>query len=377
MLSRRAFLTSAAFAAAPTAAAGKQYRAYIGTYTGGGKSKGIYVFGFDAATGKLSGGELAAETANPSFLTIHQNGKHLYAVGEFYDKSKGGGLSAFEIDPSSGKLKLLNQVGTRGGGPCHLVVDKTGRNVIVANYGGGSTAAFPLEAGGRVKEAASFIQHQGSSVDPKRQQGPHAHSVNISPDNRFVFVADLGLDQILIYRFDPVKCELTPNDPPYAKVRPGGGPRHFTMHPSARFAYSNSEMGNAVTAFAYDAARGALTEIQYISTLPDDWTGVSHTAEVLCHPSGKFLYCSNRGHDSIAVFRIGKDGKLTTVEQTSTQGKTPRNFNIDPTGNYLIAANQQSDNMVVFRIDLKTGKLKPTGQAVEVGSPVCIRFLAI
>ena len=376
MLSRRQFVTTAV-AAAPVLAAGKQYLVYAGTYTAGGKSKGIEVLRFDASTGKLSAAELAGETSNPSFLTIHQNGKHLYAVGEFNDKEKGGGLSAFEIDKATGKLKPLNQVGTRGGGPCHLLVDKTGRNVVVANYGGGSVAAFPLEAGGRVKEAASFIQHHGSSIDPKRQQGPRAHSVNISPDNRFVFVADLGLDQVLVYKFDAAQCELTPNDPPFVKVRPGSGPRHFSLHPSVKFAYSNSEMGNAVTAFRYDAAKGALTEMQYISTIPDGWKGVSHTAEVLCHPSGKFLYCSNRGHDSIAVFRIGTDGKLTLVENAPTQGKTPRNFNIDPTGAYLLAANQQTDNIAVFKIDLTSGKLVPTGQSVAVGAPVCIKFLAI
>jgi len=376
MLSRRQFVTTAV-AAAPILAAGKQYLVYVGTYTAGGKSKGIEVLRFDASTGKLSAAELAGETSNPSFLTIHQNGKHLYAVGEFSDKEKGGGLSAFEIDKATRKLKPLNQVGTRGGGPCHLLVDKTGKNVIVANYGGGSVAAFPLEAGGRVKEAASFIQHHGSSIDPKRQQGPHAHSVNISPDNRFVFVADLGLDQVLVYRFDAAKCELTPNDPPFVKVRPGGGPRHFSLHPSVKFAYANSEMGNAVTAFRYDAAKGVLTEMQYISTIPDGWKGVSHTAEVLCHPSGKFLYCSNRGHDSIAVFRIGTDGKLTIVENAPTLGKTPRNFNIDPTGAYLLAANQQTDNIVVFKIDLISGKLVPTGQSLAVGAPVCIKFLAI
>lgn len=376
MLTRRQFVTTAV-AAAPVLAAGKQFLVYVGTYTSGGKSKGIEVLRFDASTGTLGNAELAGETSNPSFLTIHQNGRHLYAVGELYDKTKGGGLTAFEIDKTTGKLKELNQVGTRGGGPCHLLVDKTGKNVVVANYGGGSVAAFPLEPDGRVKEAASYIQHHGSSIDPKRQQGPRAHSVNISPDNRFVFVADLGLDQVLVYKFDPVNCRLTPNDPPFVKVRPGGGPRHFTLHPSLKFAYSNSEMGNAVTAFRYDNAKGVLTEIQYISTLPEGWQGTSHTAEVLCHPSGKFLYCSNRGHDSIAVFRIGNDGKLTAVEHASTQGKTPRNFNIDPTGAYLLAANQQTDNIVVFKIDQKSGKLIPTGQSVRVGAPVCIRFLAV
>ncbi|MCC6590435.1 MAG: lactonase family protein [Bryobacterales bacterium] len=377
-MTRRDFVASTA-AAIPLGAAGKsEFRVYAGTYTRkGGKSKGIYALTFDAANGKLSNAELVAETRDPSFLTIHPNRKYLYAVDESADPKKGVGLSAFEMDAATGKLKKLNEVSSRGTSPCHLLVDHTGKNVVLANYGSGSVAAFPLEADGRLKEAASFIQHEGSSIDPRRQKGPHAHSVNITPDNRFIFVADLGLDQVKVYKLDAAKCQLSPNDPPFAKVHPGGGPRHFNLHPSLKYAYSNSEMGNAVTAFSFDKAKGALTEIQYISTLPAGWKGVSHTAEVLCHPTGKFLYCSNRGHDSIAVFTIGKDGKLTTVEQTPTQGKTPRNFNIDPTGRYLLAANQDSDNIVVFSIDQKTGKLKPTGQSVEVGAPVCLKFLRV
>jgi 6-phosphogluconolactonase len=351
------------------------YFVYIGTYTRD-KSKGIYAWRFQPANGTLTSIGLVAETSNPSFLTIHPARPLLYAVGELYDRQKGGAVSAFTIDRKTGKLTPLNQVGSRGGGPCHLVVDRSGKNVLVANYGTGSVAAFPLKEDGSLSEAVGFIQHAGSSADPKRQQGPHAHSINMSPDNRFAMAADLGLDQVLVYRFDPAKGTLEPNNPPYAKVKPGGGPRHFAFHPSGRFAYVINEMGSTVTAFSYDAKAGVLTEVQNITTLPKDFSGTNHTAEVQVHPSGRFLYGSNRGHDSIAVFSIdsGK-GTLTPVDITPTQGRTPRNFGIDPTGGYLFAANQGSDNIVVFRIDGKTGRLTPTGQVLEVGAPVCVKFV--
>jgi 6-phosphogluconolactonase len=249
--------------------------------------------------------------------------------------------------------------------------------LFVANYGSGSVAAMPIKADGSLGEAVGFAQHTGSGADPKRQRGPHAHSINPSPDNRYVMAADLGLDQILIYKFDE-NANLTPNDPPFGKVPPAGGPRHFAFHPNGRFVYAINEMGNTVTAFAYDGKRGALTEIATVGTLPKDFTGTSHTAEVQVHPSGKFLYGSNRGHDSISVFSVdsGK-GTLTLIEQTPTQGRTPRNFGIDPTGSFLIAANQATHNMVVFRIDKSTGKLTPTGQTVQVGSPVCVKFMRL
>jgi 6-phosphogluconolactonase len=256
-------------------------------------------------------------------------------------------------------------------------VDKTGRNVLVANYGSGSVACLPVKEDGRLAEASAFIQHTGSSVNPQRQQGPHAHSVNMSPDNRFAMVADLGLDEVLVYRFDPVKGSLAANDPPFAKVKPGSGPRHFAFHPGGKFAYVINELASTVTALAYDARRGILSEVQTVSTLPPGFTGTSTTAEVQVHPSGKFLYGSNRGHDSIAVFGIdARKGTLTPIEHVPTQGKTPRNFGIDPTGSYLLAANQSSDNVVVFRIDPQTGRLTPTGQVLEVGIPVCVKFVA-
>lgn len=350
---------------------------YFGTYTRQ-KSKGIYVARLEAATGKLTAPELAAELPNPSFLAVHPNRRFLYAVSEMGGGQKGGAVSAFSIDATSGKLTFLNRASSGGSGPCHLVVDKTGRNVVVVNYGSGSVAVLPLEADGRLREASSFIQHKGSSVNPKRQQGPHAHSVNLSADNRFAVVADLGLDQVLVYRLDAAKGVITPNDPPFTAVKPGSGPRHFAFHPKGKFAYVINELASTVTAFAYDAARGVLKEIQTTTTLPADFSGVNYTAEVQVHPSGKFLYGSNRGHNSIAVFQVdGRKGTLTAVEQTPTQGKTPRNFGIDPSGTWLLAANQDTDNVVAFRIDQKAGRLTPTGQTLEVGAPVCVKFVPL
>lgn len=267
---------------------------------------------------------------------------------------------------------------SRGAGPCHLTVDSRGRNVLVANYGSGSIAVLPIGYDGRLSEASEFIQHSGSSVNPKRQQGPHAHSINLSPDNRFAIVADLGLDQVLVYRFNPAYSTLAVNDPPFTKMNPGAGPRHFAFHPSGKFAYVISELQSTVTAFAWAAGPGTLSEIQTISALPKDFSGESYCAEVQVHPSGKFLYGSNRGHDSIAVFTVDENkGTLTPVEYASTQGKWPRNFGIDPSGAFLLAANQNSDNITVFRIDAKTGQLKPTGQTLEVGAPVCVKFVPL
>lgn len=351
---------------------------YVGTYTRD-VSKGIYAWRFDPVSGKLTPLGLAAETTNPSFLAIHPNRKFLYAVGEISGPGqKGGAVSAFAIDPASGRLTLLNQVSSKGAGPCHINLDKTGRVALAVNYGSGSVVALPVQEDGRLGEAASFIQHEGSSVNPKRQQGPHAHSVNLSPDNRFAFVADLGLDKILIYRLDPATATITPNDPPFATVAPGSGPRHFAFHPGGKFAYVINELASTVTAFAYEAAKGGLKEMQTISTLPAGFQGNNSTAEVVVHPSGRFLYGSNRGHDSIALFRIDpRKGTLAMVEQTPSGGKVPRNFNIDPSGGWLLAANQGTNNIALFRIDAKTGRLSATGTVLEAGAPVCVRFVPL
>jgi 6-phosphogluconolactonase len=354
-----------------------QLRVYIGTYTGP-KSNGIYLSSLDLATGKLSDAVVAAETTSPSFLAVHPSKKFLYAVGEISDfqGKKAGGVSAFAIDPASGKLALLNQQTSGGAGPCHLVVDATGKAVLVANYGGGSVESIPLGADGKLGEPATFIQHKGSSVNKSRQESPHGHSINVDPTNRFAVAADLGLDQVLVYKFDAATAKLTPNDPPFTAVAPGSGPRHFAFHPGGKYAYVINEITCTVTAFEYDSAKGKLTEIQTITTLPHEVRPGYSTAEVVVHPSGKFLYGSNRGHDSIAVFSIvAANGTLTAVEHEPTQGKTPRNFAIDPTGKFLLAENQGSDTIVVFNIDQTTGKLDPTGHKIEVPSPVCVRFV--
>jgi 6-phosphogluconolactonase len=371
-------LTVSAVSAAAAEKPGK-YLFYVGTYTEeGSKSKGIYAFRFDANTAEITPLGLAAETTNPSFVALHPNGRFLYAVNEVgnYKGPNSGGVSAFAIDRATGKLTLLNEVASRGADPCYITVDKTGKNVLVANYTGGSVAVFPVLADGKLGEASAFVQHTGHGADPKRQEGPHAHSIDLSPDNRFAMVDDLGLDELLVYKFDSAKGSLTPNDPAFAKLDAGAGPRHFALHPTGKFAYVVAEMKSSVTAFSNDASSGTLHPLQTLSTLPKGFTGENDDAEIQMHPSGKFLYASNRGHDSIAVFSIdGDKGTLTLVEDTPTQGKIPRSFEIDPTGKFLFAENQKSDNIVVFRIDPNTGHLTPAGQVLEVVSPVCVKFL--
>jgi 6-phosphogluconolactonase len=361
------------------AAAGGDTLVYFGTYTGK-KSKGIYVSRFDTPTGALGAPELAAEAASPSFLAVHPKGRFLYSVNEV-NKTKdkpAGGVSAFGIDATTGKLTPLNQQDSGGPGPCHLIVDKAGRNVLVANYGGGSVAVLPINKDGSLKEASAFVQHKGSSVNRGRQEAPHAHGIYLDGANRFAFVPDLGLDRLVAYRFDATRGMLTPNEPAFASVAPGSGPRHFAFTPNGRFGYVINEMLCTVTAFGYDSKRGVLADPQTISTLPEGESvkpGYS-TAELFAHPSGKFLYGSNRGHDSIVCYSIdGKSGKLARVGHTPTQGKIPRSFGIDPTGRWLLAANQNSDNIVVFKIDPSTGQLAATGGTIEVGAPVAVVFV--
>jgi 6-phosphogluconolactonase len=359
------------------ASAKDNYLVFIGTYNGT-KSKGIYVSRLDTATGKLSQPELAAESIHPTFLAVHPNQRFLYAANETgnYASTKSGAISAFAIDASTGKLTLLNQQSSGGGGPCHLIVDRAGKNVLAANYGGGSVAVLPIQENGRVGEATAFVQHQGSSVNPRRQEGPHAHFIITDPANRFALACDLGLDKVLVYRFDSARGALVPNDPPAAAVQAGSGPRHLAFHPNGRWVYLINELASTMTVWSYDAAGGALKELQTISTLPEEFKGESATAEVQVHPSGKFVYGSNRGHDSIAVFAVDKKtGLLTPLQHQSTLGKMPRHFAIDPTGKWLIAENQQTDNIAVFALDTKTGKLTPTGQVLPAPTPVCIQFV--
>jgi 6-phosphogluconolactonase len=355
----------------------REFLVYFGTYTGA-KSKGIYVARFDSATGKLTEPELVAETRNPSFLAVHPNGRFLYAVGELNDfqGKRAGAVSAFALDAKTGKLTLLNQQPSGGQGPCHLALDSKGRCVLVANYGSGSVALLPILKDGSIGQPISTIQHAGSSANPQRQAGPHAHHIVADPGSRFVLACDLGLDKALIYRLDSKYAKLVPHDPPFASVAPGAGPRHLAFSPNGKFAYVINELNSSITTFAYEARRGVMTELQTVSTLPEKFPGNNSCAEIEVHPSGKFVYGSNRGHDSIAVFAADrKSGKLTPVEHQSTQGKTPRHFAIDPTGRWLLAENQGSDSIVVFEIDPKTGGLNTTGRTITVGSPVCAVFV--
>jgi 6-phosphogluconolactonase len=357
-----------------------EYFVYVGTYTQAA-SKGIYAYRFQPAAGKLTSIGLAAETPSPSFLAVHPSGRYLFAANEHETgdgPGKNNSVSAFAIDPKTGALRFLNKVSSRGEGPCHVSIDKTGKTLFVANYGSGSVAALPILPDGRLGEATGFDQHRGTSVDPVRQTGPHAHFAAPSPDNRFVLTADLGLDQVIVYRFDPVKGTLSPNSPPFAKIRGGSGPRHLAFHPNAKYVYVNSEMASTVSAFAWDAGRGSLQELQTISTLPSGFQGTSSTAEIQIDPAGRFLYVSNRGHDSIAIFSIDETtGKLAPVGHAATNGQTPRYFTLDPSGNFLFAANQNSNSIVLFRVDAKTGRLMPAQTVSDIGAPVCIVFLPV
>jgi 6-phosphogluconolactonase len=367
--------------AAAKAAAGKadELIMFVGTYTRA-PSKGIYAYRFQGATGEvtpLGTDGLAAETENPSFLAVHPNQRFLYAVNEVsrYEGAAAGSVSAFSIDRATGTLTLLNRVSSRGGSPCHLELDRSGKWLFVANYGGGSVAAFPVQGDGKLGEASAFFQHAGSSVNKARQSGPHGHATVVSPDNKFVLAADLGLDKILTYRIDAAKGGLVPADPPFSAIKPGSGPRHLAFRPDGKFAYVLNEMLSSVGAYAYDAGRGSLRELQTVSTLPEGFSADNSGAEIVSHPTGKFLYTSNRGHDSIAMFRIdAAKGTLTAAGHVSTQGKTPRGFGIDPSGSFLVAGNQNSGTVVMFRIDPATGGLTPTGITLQVGSPVNVVF---
>jgi 6-phosphogluconolactonase len=357
------------------AASASETLVYFGTYTGK-KSKGIYASTLDSATGRLSPPELAAESSSPSFLAVHPSGKLLYAVNEVSGKTSGG-VTGYRIDSTNGKLTTINQEPSVGAGPCHLNVDAAGKNVLVANYGGGSVTVLPLEADGRLKSSSCFVQHKGSSANPQRQEGPHAHGIYLDSANQFAYVPDLGLDKVLIYKFDGTQGKLEANEPSAGALAPGSGPRHLALHPSGKFAYVINEILCTVTAFSRDPKQGSLSEIETVSSLPLGQKvrpGYS-TAELFAHPNGRFLYGSNRGHDSIVVFAIdAHNGKLSLVQHASTQGKIPRGFGIDPSGQWLVAGNQDSDTVVVFEIDKGSGSLRPTGQVLEVGAPVCVVF---
>ena len=355
-------------------------RVYVGTYTNGTKSEGIYRFDLDTATGHASQPEVAAKVANPSFLAIHNDGKHLYSVNEIDNQNgkKAGGLSAFEIQ-ANGDLKLLNQVETGGTAPCHLTIAPTGKFVLFANYGGGSSGAVAIEADGSLGKTTAFVQHTGKSVNPNRQEGPHAHSVNFSPDGKFAYVADLGLDKVLIFAFDASSGSMTPANPPHVTIKPGSGPRHFAFAPGGRRAYVINEIGNTVVAFDVNPATGSLTQTQSIGTLPESFKGISHTAEVVVHPTGHFVYGSNRGHESITTFLVNRDGSLSyQANYQSDQINTPRNFAVEPKGNWMLIEGQNTGVIEIHAIDRKTGAPKSEVAAtVKVSTPVCVRFLPV
>lgn len=351
---------------------------YVGTYTSG-KSEGIYIYRMNLETGELKPFD-SIKAVNPSFLTINSvNGsrRYLYAVNEvteFAGKSSGA-VSAFSIDPTTGILKFLNQQASMGADPCHVIVDQTGRFVLVANYTGGNVSVFPIQPDSSLGPATDLVQHHGSSIK-EHQEGPHAHCIILDRANRYALASDLGLDKVMIYRFDSKIGKLAPNKQPWAKLKPGAGPRHLTFHSNGKYLYVINELDSTLTAFSYKAIDGTLRAIQTVSTLPKNFSGHNDCADVHVSPSGKFLYGSNRGHNSIVVFAINQvTGKLDYLENASTQGKTPRNFTIDPTGRFLLAANQESDTIVTLHIDPVTGRLKPTGHVAEVPAPVCLKLV--
>jgi len=354
-----------------------KYLGYVGTYTDG-KSKGIYVFRYDAASGETSTPELAVESANPSWLLIHPNSQFLYAVNEVvtYEGESSGAISAYKIDRSTGKLTLLNRVASGGADPCYLGLDRTGKSLFVANYTGGSVAVFQLHGDGSIGARSSFVQHQGSGPR-KEQDAPHAHWIETSPDNRYAFAVDLGADRIVTYHFDAAEGSLLPAEF-RPRIRTGDGPRHMAFHPNGKYAYLINEITSAVTVYSYDPTQGALLLFQRIEMMPDTYTGRKEAAEIQVHPSGKFLYASTRGADVIVVFSIdAKTGGLKRLENVPTGAKEPRHFIIDPTGTRLFVGNKDVNTISIFNIDPNTGRLTPTNRKIEVPVPIAIQFVKV
>jgi 6-phosphogluconolactonase len=367
-----ALLVIAAVSAPLLAPAANRY-VLFGTHSSG-QGIGFSVARFDTDTGALTSPRLDVEAVQPAFFVIHPDGRHLYTC----NSGSPGGISAYAIDSKTAALTLINRVSSGGDDPSYVCLDHTTRFLLVANYDSGTIATFALQPDGRIGARTAFVQHTGRSINPQRQTHAYAHSIIVDPTNHFALAADLGVDKLFVYRFDDRTGALTPNDPPFAAVTPGSGPRHVTFHPNGRWVYLINEMGCTVTAFNWDSARGALAEFQTVPTLPADFKGASTCAEVLVHPNGRFLYGSNRGHDSIVVFAIdAASGRLTALEHVPTQGRTPRNFAFDPTGRWIICTNQDSNNAVVFRVDDATGRLTQTGKPVPVPSPFCERFLPV
>jgi len=364
-----------AFRANAWSSQNRELTLYVGTYTSG-KSEGIYVYRMDRATGALTRFS-STMSVNPSFLTIDKSKRYLYAVNEVgeYLGKPGGAVSAFKIDPASGNLRLLNEQATQGADPCYLSIDARKKTLLVANYSGGSVTVLPVRTDGTIGMAIEVKQHEGSG--PREQQkGPHAHCVILDRAERHALAADLGIDKVMIYRFDRATGKLSPAPQPYAELTAGAGPRHLALHPSGKYLYVIAELDSTMTSFQYNELNGTLTPIETVSTLPGDFTGTSYCADVHVSPSGRFLYGSNRGHNSIVVFEIDpRTGKPKLVEHVSTEGDWPRNFTIDPSGKFLLVANQRSENVVTFNINQSTGRLTPTGNNEQIPSPVCLKFL--
>jgi 6-phosphogluconolactonase len=348
---------------------------YLGTYTSDG-SPGIYLCRFDDATGALRVAG-TTETVNPSFLTLSPDGRRLYAVNEVedYQGQPSGGISAFEVDRATGALRFIDEQPTKGGSPCYVTTDRAGRFVLVANYGGGSAAVFRVREDGGVTPPTQVVQHTGSGPNRQRQEKPHVHSVTLDPAERFALVADLGIDRVMVYRFDHQTGALAPGPEPWASLAPGAGPRHLAFSPDGSHVYLIGEMSSTVTAFHYDAQRGGLREFQSESLLPAGFSGENTGADIHFGADGRFLYASNRGHDSIVVFAVDPaTGRLSLVQHHPSGGAIPRHFAIDPSGRFLLAAHQRSGGVVSHRIDRSTGRLTATGQALSVPTPVCVRF---
>lgn len=354
------------------------YLVFVGTYTGSG-SEGIYAYRFNSVNGSLMPIGLAARTPNPSFLVLDARGEFLYSVNEtdtFRSSStdvRTGAISVFSVNRESGALTQIQQVSSEGAGPCHLSLDRTGRYLFVANYGGGSVAVFPVGADGRLEPHTQFIQGAGSSIHPKRQTQPHAHFIQATPDNRFVLIADLGRDQVMAGRFEDGRITLGPSAP----VEPGSGPRHLTFSPSRAFHFVLNELTSTITTYSLDPESGTVKALGTVPALPEDFSGTNTSAEIVT-VNGRYLYVSNRGHDTLGLFSIDQQsGNITAVEWVPSGGVAPRHFEIDPSGRWLLAANQGSDNLTLFRIDPSSGRLKSTGKVRSVSAPVCVRFTPV
>ena len=343
----------------------------VGTYTSE-KSEGIYVYKFNVKSGEFELESTAKGLKNPSYLVVSPDEKYVYSAGEI---DKNGAVYAFAFDKKMGNLKQLSTQSSNGNYPCFVDIDKTGKWVFAGNYGAGNLTVLPVEGNGGLGKPTQTIQHEGKSVNPDRQEGPHVHSVNVAPNNVDVFVPDLGLDKIFTYSLDAKTGKLTAGNPAFTKVQDGSGPRHFSVHPNGKFAYVIQEISGDVTAFDYK--KGALTAIQTISAKPAGFTGDFNCADIHISPDGKFLYGSNRVHDSLVIYSIDtKTGKLTYVAHQSVMGKKPRNFMIDPTGSFVLVANQDSDNIIIFKRDMKTGMLTSTGKEIAVPNPVCLKMVS-